>query len=301
MIEFEDADDSYLKFDTISFISDLGFVDETVGVIKSVIRSISEDITVLDITHGIDAHDVRAAGLALARSAQYMVPGVVLGVVDPGVGTDRKPIAIEVGDGQSFLVGPDNGLFAPAVSMVGGATRAVVLDNANYHLPSPGLDFAGRDIYAPVAAQLCLGVPLEQLGTLIDPSQLMPGILPVSTATDEGSLHTEVLWVDHFGNVQLNVDPAALSEWPKGIRLSGENLERSCLRVESFSEVPTGGIGVLTDSYGLLTVAVNRGSAAAELALNEGDGITLYPTEMARVSSPVVLKPSRTQPQENPQ
>lgn len=301
MSEIARQSGSGLKFNTISFLSDLGTGDEMVGVIKSVIRSISADITVLDISHGIDAHDIRAAGLALARSAQYLVPGVVLGVVDPGVGTDRKPIAIEVGDGQSFLVGPDNGLFAPAVSMVGGATGAAVLDNPDFHLPTPGLNFAGRDIYAPVAAQLCLGVPLDELGTMIDPAQLQPGVLPVSTETDDGSMQTEVLWIDRYGNVQLNVDPDSLADWPKGIRISGDNVERSCLRVTCFAEIPTGGIGVLTDSYGLLAVAVDRGSAAAELGLNEGDGITLYPTDMARTSSPVVLKPSRTQPVENPQ
>ena len=290
-----------LKFNTISFLSDLGHDDELVGVIKSVIRTISPEIAVLDITHGIDAHDIRAGGLALARAAQYMVPGVVLGLVDPGVGTARKAIAIEVGDGQSFLVGPDNGLFAPAVSMVGGATGAVVLDNMHFHLPTPGLKFAGRDIFAPVAAQLCLGVPMDELGTPIDPALLLPGILPVATDSDDGSLQTEVLWVDKFGNVQLNVDPAQLESWPLGIRLSGQNLERSCLRVDSFAEIPTGGVGILTDSYGLLTVAVDRGSASAELGLDEGDAIQLFPTDMARVAAPVVLKPSRTQPVENPQ
>lgn len=290
-----------LKFDTVSFLSDYGNSDEFVGVVKSVIRAISPAITVLDITHEIDAHDVRAGGLALARASQYLVPGVVLGVVDPGVGTARKGIAIEVGDGQSFLVGPDNGLFAPAVSMVGGATGAVILDNPKYHLVSPGPTFAGRDIFAPAAAHLCLGVPMLELGSAIDPSKLLPGILPVSVLSDDGALQAEVLWVDRFGNAQLNVDPDQVDDWPQGIRISGDGIERSCLRVKSFAEIPAGGVGVLTDSYGLLCVAVDRGSAAAELGLREGDGVTLWPTEMARHAAPVVLKPSRSQPKENPQ
>ena len=290
---------SSLRFDTISFLTDYGTADESVGVVKSVIRSISPAITVLDITHEIDAHDVRGGGLALARAAQYLVPGVVLGVIDPGVATDRKAVAIEVGDGQSYLVGPDNGLFAPAVSLVGGATGAIVLDNPEYHMAAPGPTFEGRDVFAPVAAQLCLGVPMEELGTAIDPARLMPGILPVSVESDEGTLQCEVLWIDRFGNVQLNVDPDQLAGWPAGIRLSGDGLERSCSRVRAFAEIPPGGVGVLTDSYGLVSVAVDRGSAAAELGLHEGDGLTLIPTDMVRPSVPVALKPSRTQPAED--
>ena len=104
-----------LRYDTISFLSDYGLSDEFVGVVKSVIRSIAPEVVVVDITHQVAPHDVRAGGLALARSAQYMVPGVVLAVVDPGVGGDRRAVAVEVGDGASVLVGPDNGLLAPAV------------------------------------------------------------------------------------------------------------------------------------------------------------------------------------------
>src|SRR6266480_3775754 len=101
-------------YDTITFLSDYGLTDEFVGVVKSVIRAIAPDVAVIDLTHDIEPHDVRGASLTLARSAQYLVPGVVLAVVDPGVGTDRRAVAIEVGDGQSILVGPDNGLLAPA-------------------------------------------------------------------------------------------------------------------------------------------------------------------------------------------
>ena len=123
---------------TISFLSDYGTADEFVGVVKSVIRQLAPDALVIDVTHEVPRHDVRAGGLTLARAAQYLAPGVVLAVVDPGVGTDRRAIAVEVGDGESVLVGPDNGLLAPAVAMVGGATRASSLTNPEHRLEAPG-------------------------------------------------------------------------------------------------------------------------------------------------------------------
>lgn len=289
-----------LRFDTISFLTDYGTSDEFVGVVKSVIRTIAPEVVVIDITHDIEPHDVRAGGLALARSAQYLAPGVVLGVVDPGVATDRKPIAIEVGGGQSYLVGPDNGLFAPAVSLVGGATGAVVLDNPDYHLPAPGPTFAGRDVFAPVAAHLCNGTPLHDLGTPIDPMRLLPGVLAVSEQVDDGSIKAEVLWIDRFGNVQLNVDPADLADWPDHVTVEGGRTTRTSQRVDAFAEITTGSVGLLVDSYGLLAIAVDRGSAAFELELNEGDALTLRPADRTTtpVSTPVSLgeKPTTTPP-----
>ena len=175
------------RFDTVSFLSDYGRQDEFVGVVHSVIRSTAPHVTVIDITHDVPRHDVRAGGLTLARSAQYLCPGVVLAVVDPGVGTARRAIAVEVGDGQSVLVGPDNGLLAPAVAMVGGATAAVSLTNTEYHLPAPGPTFDGRDVFAPVAAALCAGADLRDLGEEVDVNSLTPGILPV-VREEEGDL-----------------------------------------------------------------------------------------------------------------
>src|SRR3954453_1134638 len=133
--------------ETVSFLSDYGLTDEFVGVVKSVIRSIAPPTTVFEISHQIPRHDVRTGSLTLVRAVQYLAPGVVLAVVDPGVGTDRRAVAVEVGDGEAVFVGPDNGLLASPVSMVGGAPRAVALTNAEYHLPSPGPTFAGRDVF----------------------------------------------------------------------------------------------------------------------------------------------------------
>jgi S-adenosylmethionine hydrolase len=119
------------RYDTVSFLTDYGTQDEFVGVCKSVIREIAPHAVVIDITHGVAPFDVRAGSLALARSISYVASGVVLAVVDPGVATSRKALAIEVADGEGVLIGPDNGLLAPAVSMAGGSGRAVQLNNTD--------------------------------------------------------------------------------------------------------------------------------------------------------------------------
>src|SRR3954468_16547693 len=152
------------RFDTISFLSDYGLTDEFVGVCKAVIRRVAPHVTVLDVCHEIPPHDVRAGSLALARAAQYLPTGVVLAVVDPGVGGERRAVAVEGADGEAYFVGPDNGLLASAVAMTGGAQRAVSLTNDEYQFPAPGPTFAGRDIFAPAAAYLCAGVDVAELG-----------------------------------------------------------------------------------------------------------------------------------------
>lgn len=274
-----------LRYDTISFLSDYGHRDEFVGVVHSVIRSMVPTVGVIDITHDIPRHDVRAGGLALARSAQYLCPGVVLGVVDPGVGTQRRGIAIEVGDGESVLVGPDNGVLAPAVAMVGGATRAVSLTNTDFHLPAPGPTFDGRDVFAPVAASLCAGTPITDLGELIEPTSLTPGILPVAREED-GDLVAEVMWTDVFGNAQLNLDPDDIADWGDVVRvrigtvgggpITGDAPEwRPARRVHTFAEIADGQIGLVVDSYGLLCIALDRRSAEAELGARTGVEIRL--------------------------
>jgi S-adenosylmethionine hydrolase len=268
------------RFDTISFLSDYGRADEFVGIVHSVIRSIAPSVAVIDITHDVPPYDVRAGGLTLARSVQYLVPGVVLAVVDPGVGTGRRAIAVEVGDGESVLVGPDNGLLAPAVALVGGATRAVSLTATDYHLPAPGATFAGRDVFAPAAAHLCNGVDLTELGDLADPATLCPGLLPVSRA-EGGGILGEVLWVDRYGNAQLNVDPEEVEPFGDRVqvRISASGAVRTATRAVAFDDLRAGQIGLVVDSYGLLCLAVTRGSAAAELGLAAGDEVALVPYE----------------------
>ena len=266
------------RYDTISFLSDYGADDEFVGVVHSVVRGIAPHAQVVDLPHGIGAHDVRAGGLALARSAQYLCPGVVLAVVDPGVGTDRRAVAVEVGGGESVLVGPDNGLLAPAGAMVGGADRAVALTDPAWHLPAPGSTFDGRDVFAPVAAHLATGVDLGEMGNPIQPAGLLPGVLPVAAVKSDG-LHAEVLWVDRFGNLQLNVDPGELDALEAGDRYRVRVAERvlPAQRVSAYDDVPTGGLGVLVDSWGMVSLVVARASAAADLGIGAGGAVVLGP------------------------
>ena len=263
-----------LQYDTVSFLSDYGRTDEFVGVVHSVIRSTAPEATIIDVSHDVPRHDVRAGGLTLARSAQYLCPGVVLAVVDPGVGTTRRAIAVEVGDGQSVLVGPDNGLLAPAVAMVGGATRAVSLTNTDFHLPAPGPTFDGRDVFAPVAAALCVGAAFEDLGEAIDVNSLTPGIIPV-VREDDGDLVSEVMWVDHFGNCQLNVDPDDIEGWGDVVHLEIAGEWRLGRRVYTYGEIGEGQIGLVVDSYGLLSIALDRRGADSELGLRTGNEVRL--------------------------
>jgi S-adenosylmethionine hydrolase len=203
---------------------------------------------------------------------------VVLAVVDPGVGTDRRAVAVEVETG--FLVGPDNGLLAPAVAMLGGATRVVSLTNPEYQLEAPGATFAGRDIFAPAAGYLAAGTPLEKLGELVDPMSLVPGMVPLPT--DEGGRAVgEVLWVDRYGNAQLNIDPgdlAALGVDPGGaVEIRCGQDRRTGRWVGSYAEAGPLELAVVVDSYGLVSITLDRRAAAEELGLHVGSAVTLGP------------------------
>lgn len=265
---------SELRYDTVTFLSDYGSADEFVGVVKSVIRQMAPDVTVIDLTHDIAPFDVRGASMTLARSVQYLCPGVILAVVDPGVGTDRRAVAVEINDGAAVFVGPDNGLLAAAVGLVGGATRAVLLDDPTHHLEGPGPTFDGRDVFAPAAALLCSGADLADLGTEIDPGTLMPGLMPL-TRVEDGWIEAEVLWVDRFGNVQLNVDPDELAEIADPIEIRTPGQRRVARRVRTFGDLRVGDLGLVIDSVGLLAIVVDRASAAEELDVAAGDSIGL--------------------------
>jgi S-adenosylmethionine hydrolase len=270
------------RYDTISFLTDYGTTDEFVGVVKAVVRDLAPHVGVVDLTHHIPPFDVRAGALALARCISYVPSGGVLAIVDPGVATSRRAVAIEVAGGDGVLVGPDNGLLAPAVAMAGGAERAVELVNSDYQLAAPGATFAGRDIFAPAAAHLCNGVDLADLGPAVDPDLLLPGTVPLPRDEDH-ELICEVLWVDHFGNAQLNVSPDDVpSGWGTQIQLRFTSLldptgatVRSAVRVVSFAELGAGAVGLVLDSYGMLAIAMNQRSAADELGLAAGDQVVL--------------------------
>ncbi len=286
------------RYDTVTFLSDYGLDDEFVGVVKAVLRDLAPHATVVDLTHGIRPFDVRAGALALARAIPYVPEGVVLAVVDPGVGTDRRAVAIEVAEGAGVLIGPDNGLLAPAVAVVGGAQRAVELTSAEHQLAAPGATFAGRDVFAPAAAHLCNGVELTELGPLVDPAVLAPGMIPLPREEVDG-IHAEVLWVDRFGNCQLNVSPDELDgrDPPTDVWTVTLGDERRVARAaRSYAELGTGVVGLVLDSHGMYSLALDQHSAAAELGLAPGDAVVLAPlTDDAQpgASTPVGLRSRR--------
>jgi len=287
------------RFDTITFLSDYGTSDEFVGVVHSVIRSIAPHAAVVDLTHEIPPYDVLAGSLTLGRAAQYLCPGVVLAVVDPGVGTERRGVAIEVGGGQSYLVGPDNGLLASAVAMSGGATAAVALTNRAYQLPAPGPTFAGRDVFAPAAAHLCNGVPLAELGEAIQIDSLLPGVMPLPQEGTDDALVAQVIWVDRFGNCQLNVDPDEVEHLGPRVQLRWGDDVRTAERSVTYQGIAPGQIGLVIDSYGMLSVCMGKRSAADELKMPVGTEVALVAPGVdeppaAGSTQPVTLTPRST-------
>ncbi len=289
------------RFDTISFLSDLGMVDESVGLVRVIVRDLAPHAVVVDLTHQVPAYDVRAGSLALARAIGYVPSGVVLASVDAGPEFDRGFVAIEVASGEGILIGPDNGLLAPAVAMAGGAERAIMLTNEDYHLASAGGPFATRDVLAPVAAHLCNGVDLSEFGDEVDTSLLLPGVVPLPRDADGGGVHADVLWVNQVGNCQLNVGADDLGAWggPEGARLlvaAGE-ITRVAERVAHAGRLGTGSVGLVLDPFGMLSLVLDRRSAAEELQLAAGDQVLLTPLadgdRGSGTTSPVTLRPHR--------
>ena len=266
------------RYDTVSFLSDYGLRDEFVGIVKGVIADIAPHARVIDLTHEIPPFDVRAGSLALARCISYVPSGIVLAVVDPGVGTERRGVAVSVGGGRGILIGPDNGLLSMGTALAGGADEAVVLNNPTYQLEAPGATFAGRDIFAPAAAHLCNGVALGDLGDQLDPNLLLPGIVPLSR-TEGNEVVAEVTWVDRYGNCQLNVGPDEVTALGERVSIAltsptGERSTRAASVVRSFAAIG-GGVGLVVDSFGMLAICVDRGSAAEELSIAVGDAVRL--------------------------
>lgn len=254
----------------ISFLSDFGSTDEFVGVVHGVIARIAADVRVIDVTHGVRRGDVRAGALVLLRAVQYLPKGVVLAVVDPGVGGERKAIAAETDWGH--FVGPDNGLLAPAVAMVGGADRFVALESEAFRLPRDGVTFDGRDVFAPAAAVLASGeARLDDLGPDLDPASITPLLLPLVEPT-EGSVAGEVLWIDGFGNAQTNVagEDMRLAGLQLGsevvVRIGGS--EHAMTWVDAYANADSAAVHI--DSYGLIAITVRGGRADETFELTEG-------------------------------
>lgn len=279
----------------ISLLTDYGLNDEFVGVMKSVLTDMAPHVRITDLTHGVPAFDVRAGSLALARAVQYVPAGIVIAVVDPGVGSSRRAIAVEVAGGRGIFLGPDNGLLASGIAMAGGADRAFELTNVELHLAAPGTTFAGRDIFAPVAAFLANGGALEDVGNEIDTASVMPGLVPVASDETHASygsgLRCEVTWVDAFGNCQMNVGPDDIAHFGPVLRLVIGDDVRSARVVSHFADIDGGAIGAVIDSYGMVALAVDRGSAAEALRISAGDAVLVFAGEAGSTSS-VTLRSS---------
>ena len=261
----------------ISFLSDFGLSDEFVGVVHGVLAKLAPESRVIDVTHAIPQGNVRAGALALTRAVQYLPEGILLAVVDPGVGTDRRAIAVRTPWGH--FVGPDNGLLAPAVAMVGGASEIVAVTNPEARIPSPGETFHGRDVFGPAAALLASGeATLSDLGPELDSESVMPLLLPLPEV-DQGQAVGEVWWVDRFGNCQTNIGPDVLS----GLGASPGSMltvlvgatSHELRWVGTYGDVDEGGIALHVDSAGLMALAVRGGSASEDLNLDDGTAVTV--------------------------
>jgi S-adenosylmethionine hydrolase len=255
---------------TVTFLSDYGHEDDFAGVCRGVIARLCPEARLLDVTHGIPRHNVRAAALVLRNALPYMPAGVHLAVVDPEVGAERRAVAVRCAEEERLLVGPDNGLLSLAAERFGGAVEAVDIGRSPWRLEPVSATFHGRDIFAPVSARLAAGDPLGDAGDPCDPTSLQRIVLP-EPQVEDGTLVAHALAVDRFGNVMLDAGHEDLDG--SGIRL-GRPLELevgpqrfTAWRAVTFADVRPGEILVYEDAYRTLAVAVNRGSAAEVLGL----------------------------------
>ncbi|MGH3013086.1 MAG: SAM hydrolase/SAM-dependent halogenase family protein, partial [Gaiellaceae bacterium] len=249
----------------ITFLSDYGHDDEFAGVCRAVIARIAPDAAIVDLTHGVPPGDVRRGAVALADALPYAPPGVHLAVVDPGVGTARRALAVRVRDADRVLVGPDNGLLWPAIEGFGGAVEAVDVSASAFGLEPVWATFHGRDLFAPVAARVALGAALGAAGEAIEPRSLVRLEVPHARRED-GDLVASVLYLDRFGNATLGARSAELEG---GATVRGDALsvrtggsEREATFAAAFADVAPGALLVYEDSSRRLALAVNGGSAA---------------------------------------
>ena len=263
----------------IALLTDFGLRDPSAGILHGVIRTIAPDADVLDISHEVRKFRIRDGALLLSCALPYLPVGFHVAVVDPGVGTARRPIAVRMGRGD-VLIGPDNGLLLGPADRLGGVVAAVELTNPEYRLPVVSSSFHGRDLFAPAAAHLANGVPLETLGPPVDPATLVASPLPAPTL-GHGALATEIVYVDTFGNVKLGALATdlqrALGAPPAGTRIEATiaGRVRAIPWVGTFGDVAPGEPLLYEDSYGRLCLAVNQGDAGRALGLVEDQPVVL--------------------------
>jgi S-adenosylmethionine hydrolase len=260
----------------VTFLSDYGLGDDFVGVCHGVIARIAPQVRVIDVTHGIARHDIRTGALVLRRALAFMPAGVHLAVVDPEVGGHRRAVALRCADEERLLVGPDNGLLMPAAEAFGGVVEAVEVGRSPLRLQPVSASFHGRDVFAPVAAHLAAGAALAEAGEPLEPAELVALDLPRAQLTD-GGLLAHALQADRYGNVVLDVEHAQLAG--SGLRLGRAATVngRPARYATTFADVPAGGLLLYEDGYRMLSLAVNRGSALAELGLGIDDEVLIAP------------------------
>jgi S-adenosylmethionine hydrolase len=260
----------------ITFLTDFGLQDDFVGTCHGVMKRIAPDAQIIDITHGIPPQAVLQGALVLASTLPYMPIGVHLAVIDPGVGSHRRALALSDADGRLF-VGPDNGLLLPAADRA-GIQEAHELVNPSYALASISRTFHGRDLFAPAAAHLARGVSVGALGPPIDPDALVRLDIPKPGFLD-GVVHATTLYVDSFGNIALNLtrdDLERVAVVPGTrieLELAGERYFAVAAR--TFADARPGDVILYEDSYSNMSIAISNGSAAGMLHATAGRPITI--------------------------
>jgi hypothetical protein len=260
----------------ICFLTDFGLQDDFVGTCHGVMKQIAPEAQILDVTHGIPPQAVLQGALVLASTLPYMPSGVHLAVVDPGVGGHRRPVALRDADGRLF-VGPDNGLLRPAAERA-GIVEAREIANPEYALRAVSRTFHGRDLFAPAAAHLAAGVPLEALGPPVAVDALVRLDLPEPVVHEHGIAAT-MLYVDSFGNIAINVtrdDMEQVGIVP-GVRVELElgGQRYYAVTARTFADARAGDVILYEDSYGNMSIAISNGSAAAALHASSGQGIRI--------------------------
>jgi len=265
----------------ITFLSDYGHGDDFVGVCHAVVAKIAPDARVIDITHGVERHDVRTGAMVLRNTLPFAPAGVHLAVVDPGVGAERRAVAVRCAEEDRVLVGPDNGLLSLAWQAFGGPVDAVEIGRSPWRLEPVSATFHGRDIFAPVAARLAGGGALAEAGEPLDVDELVTLDVPRPRVEDD-ALVVHVVGIDRFGNLILD---AVHDDLPgTGLRLGqpveldlGDGDVVKAVFAVTFADVPAGGVILYEDAYRSLALAVNRGDAGLDLDLRRDHEIRIRP------------------------
>ncbi len=262
----------------VCYLSDFGLAHDFVGTCKGVMLRIAPGVSIVDLTHDVPGFAVEAGAEILQHATRYMpADAVYLAVVDPGVGTGRREIALRTEEG-ALLVGPDNGLLVPAAESLGGLSGAVALTEERYHLRPISNTFHGRDVFAPVAAHLAAGTELSELGEPVDPPSLVR-LDPPDALSDTGEgFVTRIISVDRFGNARLSVaqEESGL-EYGDDLAVDIGDGRMSVRYVETFGSAKAGELVLVPDSHWRLSLAINKGNAAQALALGTGGKVRLIP------------------------